>query len=131
MRGLMMVAAMIALAAPAKAVDGNQIYVSCIEKYDQTPFKMFCTGYVIGMREGVGFGAGHALVKSGAADINAPEREIQRAIDRGMGFCIPRGVQNPQIVDVYRKYLVDNPHQRHLAAVAIYVRAMTKHFPCR
>lgn len=130
MRGLMIAAALVAMAAPAKAVDGNEIYVSCVEKYDQQPFGMFCKGYLIALHEGVQYGAGRALVRSGATDTNASYEEIKRDIYTGLGFCTPDGISKTQIFDIYRKYLIENPHQRHLAAVSIYIRAMTKHFPC-
>jgi hypothetical protein len=45
-------------------------------------------------------------------------------------FCIPNGVKVSQASAIVKKYLTENPHEWHLQASTIVVRALKKDFPC-
>jgi hypothetical protein len=45
-------------------------------------------------------------------------------------FCIPQGVTVEQVTDVVKKYLTDNPVQRHYTASSTAIKALELAFPC-
>ena len=47
-----------------------------------------------------------------------------------MAYCLPPGGNNGQFADVVKKYLADNPQERHKDAPEIIFRALLRAFPC-
>jgi hypothetical protein len=46
------------------------------------------------------------------------------------GYCIPKGVSNEQVTDVFIKYLKDNPAERHKPAAILALLSLRAAFPC-
>ena len=46
-------------------------------------------------------------------------------------FCVPLGVTNGQLVDVFYKYLDDHPAQRHMDAAVLAFFSLRDAFPCK
>ncbi len=46
-------------------------------------------------------------------------------------YCEPKGVENSQRVDIFRRYLEAHLEHRHRAAGALYVQAIREAFPCK
>jgi hypothetical protein len=110
MRILLVIAVMvlgIGLSSEGKAVyiDGNQIHPMC--QSDQS--KSLCLGYVAGAIDA--FEVMHA-------GENIPHR-----------WCLPKAPLS-QLVDVFKKWLVDHPEDRHINASVLLAAAFVAKFPC-
>jgi Rap1a immunity proteins len=98
---LLTMAAMIA--SPAYAFTGDELWKYCQE--EKADFSTgLCMGYILGI----------------SVMLETPTAE----------YCRPARSTNSQIVDVVKRYLEDNPHERHLPAADLIVTALSKHFPC-
>lgn len=53
------------------------------------------------------------------------------AVEDGKFFCIPPKVTGGQIEDVVKKYLQDNPADRHKPAAFLVIDALQAVFPCK
>ena len=49
---------------------------------------------------------------------------------QGSVYCVPSGVTYAQTIDIYIKYLEENPDLRHLPAAYLLGNVMQKTFPC-
>ncbi len=89
----------------AEFVSGNDLHKICQSKNysDQG----YCKGYVTGSVEALG--------------LSHPDQEL---------FCFEVGITKDQIVDVTKKYLLDNPEIRHTVATEMITFALYKGFPC-
>ena len=104
----------VGIAAPAFALDGNQLYSKCTS---QATWELnFCDSYIWGVAEGV---TSMDLIYS-----KNSKGLFQQLI------CTPKGVVPQQIIDVVKKYLKDNPQNRADAATQSVLIALTKAFPC-
>lgn len=87
--------------ASAYFVTGNQLLKNCEGK------DMFCMGYVLGVND-----------THKALSPKAPM------------YCLPEEVTGGQLYDVARKFIQNNPEQRHMPASFLVLRAFELAFPC-
>lgn len=110
----------------AAVVNGNMLFTVCENPSDVT--QSFCSGYVIGLLEGTKFGA---FMSYGSTNGNIGDEAASNAyVEFVLGFCIPEDVEYGQILDVFVKYLRENPETRHLSARSLFVRSMSSTFVC-
>lgn len=112
----------------AKAeVTGNDVMDMCAN-YDygeQGPNVHLCLGYIWGMWAGVDHMAAismHNLKNTGISTEDFHEEAI--------GICMPEGISNFQLADIYIRFLREAPESRHhLASVLLHAAYQTA-FPC-
>lgn len=85
--------------------DGNKLYDE-YKHYSSEGDVSFSTGLYIGYVKGVAEAGGDVM------------------------FCIPKGVQFGQIMDIVGQYLEQHPERRHMRALYIVTIALDKAFPC-
>lgn len=99
-------------AAPAQGEElfsGNYLFPRCQSK--DAVDTMVCMSYLRGARDGI---------------------EFQQALDKSQAFfCVPDGVTLGQTKDIFVKYLLDNPNDRHLPGSTLFALVMVKTFPCK
>lgn len=119
-----------ALAAPSTSdtgsVTGNQLYEACTssEIYQQT----FCTGYIIGVNEGLPVGNMVGLFRLGVTFETS--EETNDFIRNLLEFCVPDEATNEQLRDIVTKHLRENPEHRHHSARFSVLMALQSAFPC-
>ncbi len=84
---------------------GNFLLSTC-----QGKDKSYCMGYILGVYD----------------SLKGPNKGFKEYT-----FCTSGAVNMGQINDVVKKWLEDNPSQRHLAAHSLIAAALNKAFPCR
>lgn len=88
---------------------GNYLLPRCQSK-DATD-TMICMSYLRGARDGM---------------------EFQQLMTQSQAFfCVPDGVTLGQTKDIFVKYLLDNPTDRHLPGSTLFALVMVKTFPCK
>lgn len=112
--------------ATAQLFDGNALYGIC--RSEDTTRQGFCLGYLIGVTEGLRFGAFQVLKQ---IDESNTTEGINSSSDLLLRFCIPENASNAQLRDVVLAYLGDNPESRHETARFLVWLAYVKAFPCR
>ena len=110
----------------AGVFNGNMLFTFCVNPSDGT--QSFCAGYVIGLLEGTKFGAfmSYGSIIENSGDVAASNAYLEFVLD----FCIPEHVEYGQILDVFVKYLRENPETRHLSARSLFVKSMSTTFVC-
>lgn len=91
------------LPAASQSITGNDIYDQCVS---ESPG---CTHYVAGVLDGLQF---------------------FNAVSDPSLYCIPSGVTNKQLIDIFRRFLTENPEHRHRPASYILVVAISEAYPC-
>ncbi|WP_140419918.1 Rap1a/Tai family immunity protein [Achromobacter denitrificans] len=86
-----------------------------------------CFGYIIGMMDGTSYGISSAWAK---ASVQSKDVKVSDLFTISP-YCIPEGVTNGQLKDVFIKYLRLNPERRHLLADGLLVNAFAAAYPCR
>ncbi len=117
MKRILLVAAVLAagvlVSGEAWAKSGNELYKECtVEKtssnyYIQTAY---CFAYIRGVAETLD---DNSLVKNSIAN-----------------FCLPNDATYGQALDVVKKWLSNNPQDRHLAAYSLVAYSLSKAWPC-
>lgn len=107
-KSLLTLSLLAAAAAPAHAAPtGNDLHESCTNLLaGELACTMFVAGFIFGM--------------NGQAN----------ASNSMPLFCTPENATPLQITDIYKKYLVDNPHERHRPAVDLLVESVSEHWVC-
>lgn len=113
--------------ASADNMTGNGMLDAC-EAPDDSVMGGFCFGYVIGVIEGMKWGA--ALPFYLTAEGEATTAKTNEFADRLTRFCAPDSVTYGQYVDVFTKYLQQNPETRHESARTLAQDAFSQAFPC-
>ncbi|SEI78149.1 Rap1a/Tai family immunity protein [Achromobacter sp. NFACC18-2] len=97
---------------PAHAVDmfsGNYLLPLCQSKVPTE--NVTCMSYIRGVRDGM---------------------DLQQLMTQSQLFyCVPQGVTLGQSKDIFVKYLVDNPNDRHMPGSTLLAVAYIKAFPCK
>lgn len=125
---LAVVLATAASPAMTQTITGNDVLSAC-EAADGGIREGFCTGYIVGLWEGIHWGTFVAFrsvggfEQGGAAEANAFASML-------LGSCVPQEVENSQIRDVLVSYLRESPTIRHESARGLMERAMAEAFPC-
>lgn len=112
--------------ARAENVTGNEVYAACTIDNDLA-LDGFCAGYVIGLVEGLRYGAAVPLIV-----IRAGENleNVALMADSFLGFCAPSEAQYSQHRDIIVKYLAAHPETRHESARTLAISALAEAFPC-
>ena len=98
--------------ANAEFFSGNQLFTDCNgERPDE---EAGCSGYIMGAMDTI-----ISLQRGKLLD------------DRFQNVCLPEGVTAGQLVSIVKKYLTENPAERHFAASRIVVIGIRKAFPCK
>jgi hypothetical protein len=109
-----------ALSAPANAAiyDGNRLVSMCISG----------TGFVQGY---VGGQIDKGMEDVGIVSVQmAGDKRLHDVIFTIEAFCLPQGVVLGQAVDVFCRYLTENPAERHLPAPQLVSKSLSKAWPC-
>jgi len=109
-----------AVSAPANAAiyDGNRLVSMCVSDTG------FVQGYVGGQ------------IDKGTEDIGivsvqmAGDKRIRDVLFTIEAFCLPQGVVLGQAVDVFCRYLTENPAERHLPGPQLVSKSLSKAWPC-
>ena len=88
----------------------------------------FCLGYLIGTVEGLKWGAVTTLSVLDQSSDSVDE--MNQLSDAMLGFCLPPQASNGQLIDVFVKYLAENPARRHESARTLLQAAFQQAFPC-
>lgn len=97
----------------AFASDGNELYRMCQEN---SSLNSPCLGYIVGVVEGLN------TMNSIAVSKYKPTAQME--------FCLPEHATYTQLVDVVKKYLIENPAERHEEASILIFFALQNIFPC-
>ncbi|MEP1612295.1 MAG: Rap1a/Tai family immunity protein [Roseobacter sp.] len=118
-----------ATVARSEVTTGNQYYDQCrnLPEADATEIG-WCVGFVVGAWEGISSGVGRALIAFSDEPIDAAA--LETAINLILGVCQPDGVTYGQMLDVFEKYLRENPANRNIGARTLLVEALSEAFPC-
>lgn len=84
--------------------NGNELHTRCSENGFA---EGYCFGYIAGISD--------VLSNAAIGDFNA---------------CQPKDVTVQQVVDVVKKYLKENPQDRHFTANSLVAYALSEAFPC-
>lgn len=100
---------MLLFASPVRAdfLDGNKLHETCNKETDFS-FQGFCHGYIIAVADVMDDGQ----------------------VMFGFKVCTPEGVKAPQLIDVVKRWLANNPQDRHYAADSLIAGALDEAFPC-
>lgn len=129
MKYAVMVAALFSLLphpSTAQNLDGNSLLEAC-EASEQDVRLAFCTGYILGLVEGIKWGSVVSVMDSGAeletADLNGLSDVL-------LGYCNPAEVELRQHRDIVVNYLLAHPERRHETARGLALDAFREAFPC-
>ena len=111
--------------AQSQVITGNDLISACNGLSGEQ--QGFCLAYVIGVTEGIRFGAGYSVYASGVKEA----KDVNSFSDHLLRYCIDENVTSAQNVDVVRKYLLENPHERHFPARLLVLQAYQRYYPCR
>ncbi len=111
----------------AQTVAGNDIAAACDHIQEADVRAGYCIGYITGAWEGMKRGAAQIVMLS---DADQTATEVDASTNSLLGICIPLAVESGQIIDVFVRYLDDNPAQRHQPARSLLYGALLDAFPC-
>lgn len=118
---------LVATMASAGNLSGNEMLEAC-EAPDESVMSGFCLGYVIGVVEGMKWGAALPIYAARKGDISIDDaNDFANRLTR---FCAPDSVTYGQYVDVFLKHLRQNPEVRHESARTLAQDAFSEAFPC-
>jgi hypothetical protein len=104
--------------AQSNEVDGNFIINTCgnnsLNDNAKSIADSFCTGFVFGLR--------------GAFEMSF---DVYKIPANNRFYCAPYDVTLQQSVDVFLKYLKENPSIRNNTGRVLFVKAMNEAFPCK
>lgn len=95
--------------AKANFINGNELHDWCQSKGEGE--RTLCMGFVMGVVDMIQSGQKHSTLTSDT--------------------CFPDALKGGQVVDVAKKWLVDNPQHRHFVASDLVMVAMEQAFPCK
>lgn len=112
--------------AATKNLDGNKL-LEAREAPKAEGRYFFCTGYILGIVEGIKWGASVTVIASGTeldtADLNG-------LTDFMLGYCNPPEAELRQHLDIVVNFLVAHPERRHESARGLALDAFREAFPC-
>ena len=118
--------ALLPFPSTAQNLDGNSLLEAC-EAPTQDARLAFCTGYILGLVEGIKWGSVVSVMASGAeletSDLNALSDVL-------LAYCSPPEAELRQHRDVVVNYLLAHPERRHESARALALDAFRDAFPC-
>jgi hypothetical protein len=122
----------LASAATAEPITGNMLLEACATENDATQ-QGFCIGYLIGVVEGLRYGASVPLFAITPLDSANPNqfKEIASMADGFLGFCAPPEAQYSQHHEIVINYLSAHPETRHESARTQIQLALQEAFPCK
>lgn len=127
MRGLILAAlcAFAPSASNAQNITGNELLEACDAAPNSMP-SAFCLGYVVGLTEGLMWGAGSLMLMGGksAEEADATSRAL-------LNYCPPPEANVRQFVDVIVAHLKAQPAERHNSARVQAHTALSDAFPCQ
>ena len=112
--------------ATAQNLDGNTLLEAC-EAPETDGLYFFCTGYILGIVEGIKWGASVTVVASGTKVETA---ELNGLTDFMLGYCSPPEAELRQHLDIVVNFLVTHPERRHESARGLALDAFREAFPC-
>lgn len=113
-----------AFSANAESISGNGLAEICEDDLEVS--QMLCSGLILGISEGLPFGAFLVLHYREGLSIEDAGLEASPA----MKICEPEGVTNSQKIAVVKKFLSGNPELRHQSARALAWLSWVDAFPC-
>jgi Rap1a immunity proteins len=119
LRLLVLAAALTPGAASAQTWSGNDLYRFCAGASTYHDAGV-CLGYVVGVTDA----SSQALIPYTRLTIS----EI--GTRGGAEWCLPKGVETGQMVDVVTKYLESHPADRHIEADYLVAHALAEAWPC-
>lgn len=119
-RALLIVACLVVTgSAGAATYTGNRLSELCVSD------KSFVLGYVVGMADKAGDDIGIASARL------AGDLRLATLLYEIENYCIPKEATLGQAVDVFCKFLRDNPGERHLPASVLAAKSFSKVWPCK
>ena len=112
-------------------LSGNQLYEYCANSNTRVS-SFFLDGFIIGVLEKTYHDQKAVLdfTPSKPDTGSAAYGEFFATVLGGIGvFCVPAKPNPKQLVDMFCKYLRDNPEERHLGGSTLVVASMEKGFP--
>lgn len=94
-------------ASSASAMTGNDVYQVCGSSNADNQFA--CMMYVVGVSDGI---------------------VMEALSNRKFPICVPPGVTNKELLDMFVKKLRDHPELRHYDAGALAYDMLVDNFPC-
>lgn len=114
---IVLLAAAMMLASPARAVDGNQLYQwgaqSTRDDSRDSPDPGAFVGYV-----------------QGFIDLHTDLSDDEIGIIKAPFFCPPRNTQLAQMLDAVMRYLEAHPEKRRFTGSSLVASALWEAFPC-
>lgn len=109
-----------------RVLSGNQLHEFCTT--DTPVIQMACQSYIVASWHGILAGAFLVLNKVSPEESTS---DLNNAVNELLGVCVSESVIPVQIVDVVKKYLVENPANRNFSARMIVYVALAQAFPCK
>ena len=128
-----LIAAMMAI-GPAAAQDGRNVSISgefllnVCEDRNTPENRTYCLGYVVGLFEGMIFGAGITLNSAGLDFENA--EKLNEAIGKVIGFCRPPSLPDDTLIEMLVGFLRQNEQARNSTARAAVWELARARFRC-
>ncbi|MEZ5913442.1 MAG: Rap1a/Tai family immunity protein [Paracoccaceae bacterium] len=110
----------------AQNLDGNSLLEACESPAEQG-LALFCSGYIMGVVEGLKWGSASTLVAIGTESSAAELNELSNNL---LGYCTPPEAQFRQLQDIAINYLLAHPEQRHESARSMLLLAFRQAYPC-
>lgn len=112
-------------AGHAQNITGNDLLEACDAAQNSMP-SAFCLGYVVGLTEGMMWGAGSLLLMGGKS-----AEEADTTVRTLLNYCPPPEANVRQFVDVIVAHLRAHPSERHNSARVQAHTALSEAFPCQ
>lgn len=127
MRGILLagLCAIAPMESYAQNITGNDLLEACDAGPNSLP-SAFCLGYVVGLTEGMMWGAGSLLLTGGksAAEADTTARTL-------LDYCPPPEANVRQFVDIIVAHLKAHPDERHNSARVQAHTALSAAFSCQ
>lgn len=110
---------------PTAFYSGNDVYDWCRND------RRAAFSYVAGLHDS----AAHAAAviddtRNFGKDMPKNDAQVDVALQRIVGYCMPRRATIEQVTDVFCAYLKDNPSERAGLPPIMFAEALTKSWPC-
>jgi len=104
--------------------NGNGFWDHCHEDSPPTECWAFFQGIMHGTAQAIDFATIRMFPEQKYEQFNATRQKL-------MPICLPANATSGQALDVFLKYLKDNPQSRNRTTGMLYIVAMTHAFPCQ
>ena len=111
--------ALFATCANSAVYNGNRLAELCLGD------RSFVTGYVVGMMDKASDDIGISSIRF------AGDQRLGLVVFEIENYCVPAQASVGQAVDIFCKYLTENPGERHLPASILAAKSLSAVWPCK